>query len=78
MHSLKLKKEKYKELYAFRKEKKERRKKGKKKRDICVSHCRPGLTRKEFKRKEGKKEERKEEKDCREKHLFLRLSAVVI
>ena len=42
-----------------------------KRRDICVSHCLPGLT----KLIKGRKKERKEKK---ERHLCLRLSAGVI
>ena len=77
MHSLKLKKEKYKELYAFRKEKKERRKK----RDIC-SFTLPtwldkagSLKAKERKKKEERKKRKKKKK---ERHFCLRLSAGVI
>ena len=74
MHSLKLKKEKYKELYAFRKGKERKKKERKKKRDICCFTLPTWLNKAgSLKGKERKKEERKQRKKKKERHLCLRL-----
>ena len=84
MHSLKLKKEKYKELYAFRKEKKKKRKENKKEeRHLCFTlptwlNKADSLKEKKERKKKERKKDRKKRKKKKEKHLCLRLSAGVI